>query len=581
MIKRLVQLWYMAYRGASAYGVLKNLLWLCYAISDFLTIVLLQNVYDAFTLLGISKNFIIQVIWFGIILLVNEVMLAVVNVVTEDSSYLMMENLGNKLHKTVNGIEVIKFEDDKFLNQIQQARKGTENATFLLNVLSMVLFYHIPYLLMVGFYLIKNQPRAILVLLLIVIPVALNQWIKMKEYEKIIEDSSALEREMLHYKKCISDMEYFKETRLLGAFTFFRKLFCDIVQQYNQLKMRVAKKMCCLGSVMQIISLLGYIGTIVLLIIEVCMGNIHVSVFFVILTSFSTVFSMIENLLGYYIGQISEQSGNVNYLMDFFAMGENDKEEKSFTQTVENIELRNVTFSYPNTSRPIIKNISCAFSDKETVAIVGENGAGKTTFVKLLAGLYIPQQGEVAYNGKNIEEYDKSSLWERVSSVFQTFQKYKMTLWENLFPGEQGTIAVAEQNLEWVGMPIDSDLFSENYDTVLSKEFGGIDLSGGQWQKIAIARGMSKKYDVLLLDEPTSAIDPEEESRLYRLFAEMSKDCLSFIVTHRLGICKMVDKIIVLDNGEIVEIGTHEELIKKNGKYFEMFQNQSKMYETV
>ncbi len=123
------------------------------------------------------------------------------------------------------------------------------------------------------------------------------------------------------------------------------------------------------------------------------------------------------------------------------------------------------------------------------------------------------------------------------------------------------------------------ELFPLGYDTMLSKELGGIDLSGGQWQKLSIVRAMNKSYEILLLDEPTSAIDPEEESLLYHLFQEMSKNCISFIVTHRLGICKIADRIIVLDNGEIVEDGTHEELLNRKGKYFEMYKKQAGLYE--
>ena len=521
------------------------------------------------------------VLLFGVMLLLNEFMLAATNVVTEDSCYLMMKNLGGRLHRKVNQADPIKFEQDEYLNKIQQAKGGIESGTFLLNVLSMVGFYHIPYLIFVGVYLVSNQPVLVLMLFLITIPIMINQWIKMKEYEKIVDDSAALEREYISYQRYIQDIEYYKETRLLEAFSYFHRLYRDTVHSFNQIKLRTAGRMCRWGMMMQSVSLVGYLGTIVLMIVLVCRGSIKVSVFFAIFTSFSSVFSLVENLLGYYIGQISEKSGSVNHLLEFLLeSGETDAGE-IFDEAVTNISMEGVSFSYPNTNTPIFRNINCTFHKNETIAIVGENGAGKTTFIKLLAGIYEPQQGQICYNGKNIADYSKNSIWGKVSSVFQLFQKYKMTLWDNLFPGEYGTEAEAECNMKKANLDMKGELFPSGYSTMLAKEFGGIDLSGGQWQKLAIVRAMNKSHEILLLDEPTSAIDPEEEYRLYHLFEEMSKDCMSFIVTHRLGICKIVDRIIVLDKGEIIEDGTHDELIKKRGKYFEMYEKQAGLYEDI
>lgn len=555
------------------------MLWFIYAVSDFFTIILLQRVYDSFEDVGQKGGaFVLAVLLFGAMLLLNEFMLAVTNVVTEDSCYLMMKNLGSRLQLKVNQADPIKFEQDEYLNKIQQAKGGIESGTFLLNVLSMVGFYHIPYLMFVGAYLVSNQPILVLMLFLVTIPIMINQWIKMMEYEKIVDDSAALEREYISYQRCIQDIEYYKETRLLQAFSYFHKLYQDTVHSFNQIKLRTAGRMCKWGIVMQLVSLVGYLGTIVLMIVLVCRGSIKVSVFFAIFTSFSSVFSLVENLLGYYIGQISEKSGSVNHLMEFLLEpGEIDKGE-AFDEAVTNITMEGVSFSYPNTNAKIFENINCAFYKNETIAIVGENGAGKTTFTKLLAGIYEPQQGKICYNGKNIADYSKNSIWRKTSAVFQLFQKYKMTLWDNLFLGEYGTEVEAECNMKKATLDIKGELFSLGYDTMLAKEFGGIDLSGGQWQKLAIVRAINKSHEILILDEPTSAIDPEEEYRLYHLFQEMSEDGISFIVTHRLGICKIVDRVIVLDKGEIVEDGTHEELLKVKGKYYEMYAKQAGLY---
>ncbi len=580
MIRRLAVLWSIAYDGIKGYGAVKNVLWLIYAVFDFLAIFMLQRVYDTFGNAEQNiKGFIQVLLLFGATLLVNELMLAISNVVTEDSCYLLMKNLGKRLHWKVNQEASIKFEQDEYLNRIQQAKSGIESGTFLLNVLSMVGFYHIPYLIFVGAYLIYNQPILIMMLFLIAIPIIINQWIKMKEYDKIVDDSGALEREYSSYQRYVQDVEYFKETRLLQAFSYFHRLFRDTVQSFNRIKLKTAGKMCRWGIAMQIISLLGYLGTVVLMIALIYRGYIKVSVFFAILTSFSSVFALVENLLGYYFGQISEKSGSVNHLLDFLLENEEDERKAAFDENVKRIELRGIEFSYPNVDTPIFQNISCTFNEKETIAIVGENGAGKTTLVKLLAGIYEPQKGQVFYNDKNIADYTRKSIWDKASAVFQNFRKYKMSLWDNLFPGEYGTADMAEINMRRVNMPVNEERFPQGYDTMMSQDFGGIDLSGGQWQKLAIVRAMNKNHEILFLDEPTSAIDPEEEHRLYKLFGEMSEECISFIVTHRLGICKIVDRIIVLDKGKIVEDGTHEELLRIGGKYAEMYEKQAGLYE--
>lgn len=204
-----------------------------------------------------------------------------------------------------------------------------------------------------------------------------------------------------------------------------------------------------------------------------------------------------------------------------------------------------------------------------------------------MTGLYLPTEGNVLIGGVDTAKISPKALYKGISGVFQKYKRYKMTLEENI--AISSTEEIQYQNHEDVkeklqmavckaDLEINEEKFPKGYETMLSREFDGIDLSGGQWQRLAIARGFYRAHNMIVLDEPTAAIDPVEESKIYKKFSEMSKGKTAIIVTHRLGSAKIADRIVVMDKGKMVEIGTHEELIKAEGKYAEMYEAQSKWY---
>jgi len=244
------------------------------------------------------------------------------------------------------------------------------------------------------------------------------------------------------------------------------------------------------------------------------------------------------------------------------------------------VKAENISFTYPGKDMPAVKNVSIYIKSGETIAIVGANGAGKSTLVRLLTGLYRPMEGNVSIGGLDTIRTAPASLYKGTSGIFQRYQRYKMTLAENVAisdtvhsPDEsQMRAALSEAGFEGY------ERGTVKLEDMLAPEFDGIDLSGGQWQRLAIARGLYRTNDFIVLDEPTAAIDPIEETRIYKQFQELAKGKCAIVVTHRLGSAKLAHRIIVMDGGEIIDEGTHDELLSRPGKYADMWEAQAKWY---
>jgi len=255
----------------------------------------------------------------------------------------------------------------------------------------------------------------------------------------------------------------------------------------------------------------------------------------------------------------------------------------SWNEEIEEIEFKNVSFKYPGTNENVLNNLSFHVKKGESIAFVGENGAGKTTIVKLLTGLYQHFDGEILWNGKTIHNQENFPYEKIFSVVSQNFVKYPLTIKENIVIGnldkKADTLAV-QAALRAVGLEDRIHKMEAKTDTVLGKLFeGGVDLSGGEWQRLTIGRMIFADKAVQILDEPTAAMDPIAEAEIYNQFRElMKKDKITIMISHRLGSVKNASKIFVLKKGHIIEQGNHEELMAKDGYYAEMYQSQSGWY---
>lgn len=272
-----------------------------------------------------------------------------------------------------------------------------------------------------------------------------------------------------------------------------------------------------------------------------------------------------------------------DYYDKFFNLSDEEEGKSEGMPNSFDIEFKNVWFKYPGSEKDILRGLTMKIKNGEKASIVGENGEGKSTIVKLILGLFLPDKGEILIGGKKLNEYPLHIRAKIFGPVFQDFQKYSMTVKENIGIGnveemnnEEKIKAAAEKGKA----DKFTDRMSKGYDTLLGRDFeGGVDISGGQWQRIAISRAFMGNKQILLLDEPTSQLDPMAEADLYRDFADLVDDKTALFITHRLGATMITDTIFVINEGKVAEAGTHDELMHINGIYSKMFSTQKQWYE--
>jgi ATP-binding cassette subfamily B protein len=376
-----------------------------------------------------------------------------------------------------------------------------------------------------------------------------------------------------------------KELKLFGLAPFLVGRYSDLSDVLYHQTLGLSKRRLIFGTLLSLIGLAGYYGSYTYVIYATVIGMLTVGRMVYLSGAIAGASGNLQSLFTTFSG-ITNQALFMTDLLEFFAVKPKIVSKVSAPAAPKPIrtgfEFKNVSFKYPGNPRMVLKNVNFKLGPSERIAIVGENGQGKTTIVKLLTRLYEPTEGQILLDGKDLREYNLESLWKEIGVIFQDFMRYEMTAAENIAVGRIEDLdnqfliraaankSLAEQTIRRL---------PNGFDQVLGSRFeGGVDLSGGEWQKIALARAYLRDAQLLILDEPTAALDARAESEVFQRFAELTKGKMSLLISHRFSTVRMADRVLVLANGEIAEEGRHEQLLKDGGRYAEMFELQAANY---
>lgn len=562
--------------------ILENLLAVMHGLSFSLTVIATQHLFDTISKAAANEagfpECLVSLLLLSGVTFGQQILNGVHNF--HGTGILFPKSTGKLtvlLHRKLKNIDPAQFENTDFLDDLNKTREGILAIPLFCMILFLCISFYGVYFLSIGAYLFTLKPLLLITLLLAFIPAILAQTIHVRVFTRLEEQSAPLRRENEYYQKAICDREYFKETRILGAFSFFNELFTDTMELLTCKIWQAERKTALLKLMLNITTFTG-MGTSAYLLFTATMdGEITIGMFAAVFAALGQIFAIMDEIVGKHISSMNRDIGKVNNFLHLL-----DMEERTGSGGVpdftKGVVAYAVSYTYPGREKPAVKNLSLNMAEGETIAIVGENGAGKSTLVRLLTGIYRPTEGRVTIGGLDTSKIAPVSLFKGISGVFQKYQRYKMTLEENVAISDSLARAgsgQAEAALREAGF----EKGSIRMDDMLSPEFGGIDLSGGQWQRIAIARGLYRVNGFIVLDEPTSAIDPIEETRIYKQFQRLAEGKCAVVVTHRLGSAKLADRIVVLDHGKIVDMGTHVELLSRSGKYADMWAAQAQWYE--
>lgn len=477
-------------------------------------------------------------------------------------------------------LSMICYENTETNNMLKRAKNCIEQERFsdlsllVFNILAEFLKVNGTLLVLAGFH-----PVLVGISLLSVFPYLIVRLVRGKEFYELKRYQAAGERRRNYLYHLFGDKQAVKELRIFEIEDYIeQKMYAardNMKQEVWNFKKRDMRSLLICEIFCKSGYLLSIFSTILLLLHQV----LDVGMMAAALVAF-TSFQTAAKYFLVSLGRIPECAAFVKDYYDFMDMEEAEKGTEKLCSDFDSIKVKQLSFSYPGRKTPAVSNLSFTIKRNEVVAIVGNNGSGKTTLVKLLTGLYQAQKGQIYYGRQNLRSLDPEEFYKQISFVSQDFIKYELTVRENIGIGDWKQMENTDKIymlLHQVGL--ETFISQASVNQLLGNEFGGRELSVGQWQKLAIARGMMKDSSVIFLDEPTAALDPLMETKVLKMFLKIAREKTAIIVSHRIGICKEVDKIIVMKEGKIAEIGNHEKLLAEKGEYYRLYTMQQKWYE--
>lgn len=545
------------------------------AITIWLTSVFLNLVYQ--------KDFKSSLICFCMILAVfvlSEVANSIFYSCMVSIDFQTGQQLQIELGEKGTRLSMICYENTETNNMLKRAKNCIEQERFsdlslsVFNILAEFLKVNGTLLVLAGFH-----PVLVGISLLSVFPYLIVRLVRGKEFYELKRYQAAGERRRNYLYHLFGDKQAVKELRIFEIEDYIeQKMYAardNMKQEVWNFKKRDMRSLLICEIFCKSGYLLSIFSTILLLLHQV----LDVGMMAAALAAF-TSFQTAAKYFLVSLGRIPECAAFVKDYYDFMDMEEEEKGTEKLCSDFDSIKVKQLSFSYPGRKTPAVSNLSFTIKRNEVVAIVGNNGSGKTTLVKLLTGLYQAQKGQIYYGRQNLRSLDPEEFYKQISFVSQDFIKYELTVRENIGIGDWKQMENTDKIymlLHQVGL--ETFISQASVNQLLGNEFGGRELSVGQWQKLAIARGMMKDSSVIFLDEPTAALDPLMETKVLKMFLKIAREKTAIIVSHRIGICKEADKIIVMKEGKIAEIGNHEELLAEKGEYYRLYTMQQKWYE--
>lgn len=504
------------------------------------------------------------------------------------------ENMLNKYWKKLMGDKMMQMrfyhlENPDVLDQISKAQDGLlgygNNLGGFQALINNIISILSNFLSVVGIIYIIAQINIWLIFILIGI-VGLRLW-NQSQIKKLNiqqwEERKRMNRENEYYSSLLTDFKYGKDIRLYACKDLLitkNKEYIEDTYQYQIKINQKFKKLTIIDNLFNMVNQLLTYGYVAYYFIQSYISIAQYSLYVTSINTFiSSSYSIFNSFLN--IRQNTKMMSEFKKFMEIDATYQEGNVKINPNEPIV-LEFKDVSFAYPNTTEYVLRHINCRMEGQKKISIVGENGAGKSTFIKLLMRLYDPTEGEILLNGINIKEIPIQDYYALFSVVFQDYQLIGFNLGEQITSSDTFDEEKVLQILSEVQFNHKMENLQKGLATSMLKYFDdqGIELSGGESQKIAIARALFKDGKILILDEPTSALDPLAEYEIYSQFHKMTQGKLTFYISHRLSSCRFCDEIMVLEHGEIVQLGHHDKLIlDEKGKYFEMFKAQAKYYQ--
>ena len=478
-----------------------------------------------------------------------------------------------KLHGKAERLSLASYDDPHINDFIGTAADALHDGAFMYFIVSMSsMVSKCVTVVMMTVLLWSFYPPLAAIVLFIFLPVLLRSVLSRRIMEFNYRQREN-RREIDTYTDLIVGREYAKETRFWDTTGYFLQKRGSLLNGLLDREKREYRKIYLLGLCLDVLDSAAYTVCIAAGILLCAKGILLAAQLGALFSAVNATFSANKRLVDKAVG-MRELLHEVYEGFRLF-----DLEEEERTQQVSpwgEIAAEDVSFQYPGTDKSQVRKLNCHICPGEVIALVGANGAGKSTIVKLLLGLYTPQEGVIKYAGQDISHIDYRFLVKNTTAVFEDFNQYKVTILENVALNETADEEKLQELLREVRFPIDK--YPKGFGTALGTEFGGRDLSRGEWQKLAMARGYYKEGKLVVLDEPTAALDARSEYHIYEEFRRICRGKTGIIVTHRLGAARLADRILYVEKGKIVESGTHDKLMEQGGRYARMFQAQRGLY---